>query len=398
MVATTTVVFESEAERYRTAAQGGERLLSLDVFRGITIAAMVLVNNPGTGAAIYWPLAHAEWHGWTPTDLIFPFFLFIVGVSITLALGRRRTLGDTRGALALRALRRSAIIFALGLMLNIGVTLGYGYGFDTLRIMGVLQRIALCYLAAALLFLWSGWRTQAGVAAALLIGYWGLMTLVPVPGFGAGDLDKVGSLTAWLDRLVLGRHIWGGSRVYDPEGLLSTLPSIATTLAGVLAGHWLLAGPVSIWSLRRKARGLALAGLVATAGGLVWGAWFPINKPLWTSSYALFTAGAATLVLAACLWLVDVAGYQRWATPFVVFGSNALALYFLSTLGALLLGIIRIPQPGGVSLALHAVLYRRLFMPWTSPINGSLAWAITYVMIWLGAMWLLYRRRIFIRV
>jgi predicted acyltransferase len=397
MVATSTVVLESEAE-YRTAAPGGERLLSLDVFRGITIAAMVLVNNPGTWSAVYWPLEHAEWHGWTPTDLVFPFFLFIVGVSITLALGRRRTVGDTRGALALRAVRRSAVIFALGLMLNIVVMLGYGQGFDAVRIMGVLQRIALCYLAAALLFLWSGWRTQAGVAVALLLGYWALLTLVPVPGFGAGDLDKVGSLTAWLDRLVLDRHIWGGSKVYDPEGLLSTLPSIATTLAGVLAGHWLRSGPASIWSLKRKALGLAQVGLVATVAGLVWGAWFPINKSLWTSSYALFTAGAAALVLAACLWLVDVAGYQRWATPFVVFGTNALALYFLSTLCAVLLGIIRIPQPGGVSLAVQAVLYRRLFAPWTSPINGSLAWAIAYLLIWLGAMWLLYRRRIFIRV
>jgi predicted acyltransferase len=359
---------------------------------------MVLVNNPGTWSAVYWPLEHAEWHGWTPTDLIFPFFLFIVGVSITLALGRRRTVGDTAGALALRAVRRSAIIFALGLTLNIISTLGHGYPIDTVRIMGVLQRIALCYLAAALLFLWSGWQTQAGVAVALLLGYWALLTLVPVPGFGAGDLDKVGSLTAWLDRLVLGQHIWRGGKVYDPEGLLSTLPSIATTVAGVLAGHWLGSASASPWSRKRRVRGLALAGLLATAAGLVWGAWFPINKSLWTSSYALFTAGAAALVLAACLWLVDVAGYQRGATPFVVFGTNALALYFLSTLGAVLLAVVKVPQPVGASLALQAVLYRRLFAPWASPINASLAWAIAYLLIWLGAMWLLYRRRIFIRV
>src|SRR5262245_19283500 len=259
MVATTTVALESKPPRDWNAAPGSERLLSLDVFRGVTIAAMVLVNNPGTWSAVYWPLGHAEWHGWTPTDLIFPFFLFIVGVSITLALGRRQTAGDPRGTLTRRALRRSAIIFALGLTLNTVSTLGYGDGLDTVRIMGVLQRIALCYLAAALLYLWSDWRTQAGVAAALLLGYWGLLALVPVPGFGAGDLDKVGSLTAWLDRLILGQHIWGGSKVYDPEGLLSTLPSIATTLAGVLGGHWLLAGPAAVWSLRRKARGLAVA-------------------------------------------------------------------------------------------------------------------------------------------
>jgi predicted acyltransferase len=369
------------------------RLLSLDVFRGITIAAMVLVNNPGTWTAVYRPLTHAEWHGWTPTDLVFPFFLFAVGVSITLALGRRRSAGDLPGHLTGRVIRRAAIIFGLGLVLNVTAAVAFGSGIETIRVMGVLQRIALTYLVAALLFLWSGWRTQAAVAAALLLGYWALLTLVPVPGFGAGDLGKEGSLAAWLDRLLLGRHIWRGGKVYDPEGLLSTLPAIATTLAGVLSGHWL----VSTRSLARRVGGLALAGALALAAGLVWGAWFPINKSLWTSSYALFAAGAAALGLAACGWAVDLAGFRRWARPFVVLGTNALALFFLSTLCAVLLLAIHVAS-GDARVTLHALLYQRLFASWAAPVNASLAWAAAYLIVWVGVMELLYRRRLFIRV
>jgi predicted acyltransferase len=370
------------------------RLLSLDAFRGITIAAMVLVNNPGTWTAVYRPLTHAEWHGWTPTDLVFPFFLFAVGVSITLALGRRWSTGDSAGVLTGRVIRRAVIIFGLGLVLNGTAALAFGTGVDTIRVMGVLQRIALCYLGAGLLFIWSGWRTQVVLAVALLLGYWALLTLVPVPGFGAGDLGKDGSLAAWLDRLLLGRHIWRGGRVYDPEGLLSTLPAIATTVAGVLAGHWL----VSNRPPARKVGGLALAGAAALVTGLAWGAWFPINKSLWTSSYALFTAGAAALGLAACGWVVDIKELRRWARPFVVFGTNALALFFLSTLCAVLLLAIHVAPGDGAHVTLHALLYQRLFAPLATPINASLAWAAAYLLVWLGLMELLYRRRIFIRV
>jgi predicted acyltransferase len=370
------------------------RLLSLDAFRGITIAAMVLVNNPGTWTAVYRPLTHAEWHGWTPTDLVFPFFLFAVGVSITLALGRRWSTGDSAGVLTGRVIRRAVIIFGLGLVLNGTAALAFGTGVDTIRVMGVLQRIALCYLGAGLLFIWSGWRTQVAIAVALLLGYWALLTLVPVPGFGAGDLGKDGSLAAWLDRLLLGRHIWRGGRVYDPEGVLSTLPAIATTVAGVLAGHWL----VSNRRPARKVGGLALAGAAALVAGLAWGGWFPINKSLWTSSYALFTAGAAALGLAVCGWVVDIKGLRRWARPFVVFGTNALALFFLSTLCAVLLLAIHVASGDGARITLHALLYQRLFAPLATPVNASLAWAAAYLLVWLGLMELLYRRRIFIRV
>ena len=358
------------------------RLLSLDALRGITVAAMVLVNNPGTWRAIYPPLRHADWHGWTLTDLVFPFFLFIVGAAIPLSLGAR---GAGRPALA-RLLRRSAVIFALGIVLN-----GFPW-FDwaTLRVPGVLKRIALCYLAAALIYLATGWRGQAAAAAVLLLGYWALMTLVPVPGYGAGDLGKAGNLAAYVDRALLGpAHLWQQAKVYDPEGLLSTLPAIATTLLGVLAGHWLVSGraPGAV------AAGLAVAGLAATLVGALWGLWFPINKSLWTSSYALFSGGLAALTLAACYWLIEARGVRRWAWPFAWFGVNALALFFLSTLAAKLLILIRV---GPEATRLQAWLFERLFAPWAASLNVSLAgvslaWALVYVLVWWGAMWLMFR-------
>src|SRR5262245_35876331 len=220
---------------------------------------MVLVNNPGTWRAIYPPLRHADWHGCTPTDLVFPFFLFIVGVAIPFALGRRLAAGETRGRIALRILRRSAVIFALGLVLHAVSNPDPA----TIRIPGVLQRTAVCYLAAALLSLVTGWRAQAALAAAALVGYWAALTLVSVPGFGAGDLGKEGNLAAWLDRAVLGPHIWRAGRVYDPEGLLSTVPAIATTLLGVLAGQWIRAGRAAA----STAGGLAVAGAASVVAG-----------------------------------------------------------------------------------------------------------------------------------
>ena len=365
--------------------KGVARLLSLDALRGITVAAMVLVNNPGTWRAVYPPLRHADWHGWTLTDLVFPFFLFIVGVSIPLSLSRRAGEGRERPVLA-RVLRRSAVIFLLGIVLN-----GFPW-FDwaTLRIPGVLQRIALCYLAAALVYLATGWRGQAWAAAGLLLGYWALMTLVPVPGYGAGDLGKAGSLAAYIDRTLLGSaHLWQQAKVYDPEGLLSTLPAIATTLLGVLAGGWVAAGR----SPKAVAAGLAVAGLAAAVLGAGWGLWFPINKALWTSSYALFTAGLAAVTLSGCYWLVEARGFRRWAWPFAWFGVNALALFFLSTLAAKVLLLVRV---GPEATRLHAWLFERLFVTWAASLNASLAsvslaWALAYVLIWWGAMWLMFR-------
>ena len=349
------------------------RLLSLDAFRGLTIAAMVLVNNPGTWVAVYAPLKHARWHGLTPTDVIFPFFLFIVGVAIPLSQPR---LG--------RVLRRAAVIFALGIVLN-GLP---GFDWATIRIPGVLQRIAVCYLIAALLFLTTGWRTQAIVTAALLLGYWGAMTLMPVPGHGRGDLGPEGNLAAWLDRTVLGPHIWRVARVYDPEGILSTVPAIATTLLGVLTGWWVQTERPP----RAIAGRLALAGVIGTALGAAWGVWFPVNKALWTSSYAVLTAGLALLVFAACYGAIEIRGWRRWATPFVVLGVNALALFFLSTLLAHVLTLIHVGDG-----RLQTWIFERAFARWASPINASLAYAGAYLLLWWGAMWLLDRAGVRVR-
>jgi predicted acyltransferase len=371
----------------RAAERGAGRVAALDVFRGITISGMILVNNPGTWGAIHAPLEHAEWHGWTPTDLVFPFFLFIVGVSITLALGRRVAGGGARRDLYLKIIRRAVIIFALGLLLA-----GFPrYDLSTLRLPGVLQRIAVCYLIAAVIFLNTKWRAQALIAAALLLAYWALMTLVPVPFFGAGDLSMEGNLAAYVDRTLLGRHTW--KPLYDPEGILSTIPAIATTLSGVLAGHWLR----SRRSELEKVAGMFVVGAVAVVSGWAWGLRFPVNKALWTSSYVLLTTGLALQLLAACFWLIDIKGRRRWATPFFIFGTNALAVYFLSELFSHLISLPAFARPGG-ALDLKTLIYENAFASWASPINASLMFALCVVLLWLGVAGILYRKRIFIKV
>ena len=373
-----------------TAPPGGPpRVISLDVLRGLTVAAMVLVNNPGSWTSVYWPLRHAEWNGFTPTDMIFPFFLFIVGVSIPLALGPR--LEQRAEGLVGRVLWRSVVIFALGLLLH---ALPW-FHLGTVRIPGVLQRIAACYLLAALLVLLSGgaagWRLQALVTGALLVGYWLLMTRVPPPGGVAGDLSPAGNLAGYIDRVVLGPHIWQVSKVYDPEGVLSTLPAVATTLLGVLAGHWIrAAGPT-----RRAVGGLVIGGAAATAIGWLWAQSFPINKALWTSSYAVFMSGLAALALAACYWLIEVRGWRRVTGPFVVLGVTALPLFFLSSLMARLLLLTRV---GPDRVRLHAWLFDRLFAPWLPPFDASLAYALAYVLLWWGLMWALQRSGVRLRV
>ncbi len=361
------------------------RLVSLDVFRGITIAGMVLVNNPGTWSSIYWPLQHAEWHGWTPTDLVFPFFLFIVGVSITLAFGRHVEEGSgeeesIRRDLYLKVIKRTAIIFGLGLFLN-----GFPYfQLGTIRIAGVLQRIAICYLIASLIFLTTKVRTQFLIAVALLIIYCLVMIRFAAPGYAPGDLSKEGSIASFIDRVLLGQHIWRQGRVYDPEGLLSTIPAVATTLFGILTGHWLRSERTRF----EKVVGLFVAGAVCVVLGWAWNPFFPINKALWTSSYVLFTAGLALQFLALCYWLIDIKGYRRWAWPFEVFGVNALALFVGSGLMVKVMGLFKV----------QGWIFRNLFLSWAAPINASLAYAIAFILLWLLFMWLLYRKRIFIKV
>ena len=373
-----------------TTGSETKRLVSLDVFRGITIAGMVLVNNPGSWEHIYWPLEHASWHGWTPTDLVFPFFLFIVGVAITLAFGSRVESGSSKRDLYLKIIRRSLLIFAIGLFLN-----GFPYfSLSELRIPGVLQRIAVCYLFASIIFLETRIRTQVVITFALLLIYWFLVEFIAAPGFAAGDLTKEGSLPSFIDRVVFGKHVWAQAKVYDPEGLLSTIPALATTLIGVLAGHWLRTKE----SAYEKVAGLFVAGAICVAVGWAWNPFFPINKALWTSSYVLFTGGLALQLWALCYWVIDSKGYRRWAKPFEIFGVNAIALYVGAGLMAELLGLIKVTGADGTKIPLGLWIYDSLFASWASPVNASLAFAIAFVLVWLGFMWLLFRRNIFVKV
>lgn len=359
--------------------QTSTRLVSLDVFRGITMAAMVVVNNPGDWGHVYAPLLHAPWHGWTPTDLIFPFFLFIVGVSITLS---------KRSTSAGSILKRAAVILGVGLFLS-----GFPrFDLATWRIPGVLQRIALCYAAAALIYGRSRRPAVIGaVAAALMVGYWAVMALVAVPGGTAGDLSPEGNLGAFVDRALMSGHLWKPR--WDPEGLLSTIPAIATTLLGILAGLWIggSAAPA------RKAGLMALAGVAAIAVGYAWNIVFPINKSLWTSSYVMFSAGAAALFLALCYWAIDIRGWRWWTKPFVILGVNALALYAFSSLLVSALSSISVTAGDGGAVSLLGLIYARGFEPLASPKNASLLYALANLaVLFLILLWM-YRRRIFLR-
>ena len=365
-----------------------ERLRSLDAFRGLTIAGMLLVNDPGSWSYVYAPLDHAEWNGWTPTDLIFPFFLFIVGISLDLSFARRAAQGAAQGALARKVATRAAIIFALGLLLN-----GFPhYHLATLRIMGVLQRIAVVYLVTGFLYLTTAERSQRWITAGLLVGYWALLALVPVPGYGAGILERQGNLAQYVDQVVLGAHRWKPD--WDPEGIVSTLPAIATCLLGVLTGRWVRGGrpPVD------RALGMYVWGVLAMLAGVAWGIWFPINKNLWSSSYVLFTAGFGLVVLATFYYFIDIRGQGRWAWPFYAFGTNSILAFVASGLFARVLLLSEVPAANGPPVSLYAWLYDRWFASWAGPMNGSLAFAVAYVLLFLGPLALLYRKGWFLRI
>lgn len=375
------------------------RLLSLDAFRGATIAGMLLVNNPGSWKDVYAPLLHAPWHGWTPTDLVFPCFLWIVGVSLTFSFARRGEEGAARGQLMAHVWRRAAIIFALGLLLTafpFGLLPAHHFNLGTMRIPGVLQRIALCYLAASAIFLRTSWRGQAGWTAGLLAGYWALLVFVPVPGQGASPFEALGSLPWWVDSHVLAGHTWAGAPVpgFDPEGIVSTLPAIATTLLGALAGHWLRSAATG----ERKALGLLLGGGLFLALGAGLDRWIPINKNLWTSSYVIFMAGWAMTLLAGFYWLIDVRGYRRWATPLVIFGLNAIVIFVLAGLVARLLGLISWAAVDGTTISLKQFSYQHLFVSWASPVNASLAFAVVFVALHFAIGWGLWRKQWFVKI
>lgn len=375
------------------------RLVSLDAFRGATIAAMLLVNNPGSWSHVYAPLLHARWHGWTPTDLIFPAFLWMVGVSMTLSTARRVEAGADRVALLRHAGQRAAIIFGLGLFLNafpFGLLPGSDFSFAALRWPGVLQRIALCYLAASVIFLGCKPRGQALWAAGLLLGYWALLSFVPVPGHGAGVLEPTGSLAWWIDSHLLAGHTWSGAPApgFDPEGLLSTLPAIGNVLCGTLAGYLLRAAPNGA----RASGNLAGCGVALIALGVAWGAVFPINKNLWTSSFVLLTSGWAMVGFGAFHWLIDVRGWRAWAQPFVWYGMNALALFVLAGLAGRLLYVVSWTGADGAKVTLKSALYSTLYTSWLGPMHASLAFAVTFVLAFLALAWAMWRRKWFIKV
>jgi len=371
---------------------GQNRLVSLDVFRGMTIAGMVLVNNPGTWSAIYPPLKHAEWHGITPTDYIFPFFLFIVGVAIPLALSRRVEEGGVTRDVYLKIFRRTALIFLLGLFL---AAFPY-FNFSTLRIPGVLQRIAVCYLIASLIFIRTDWKQQTLIGVGLLFLYWALVTWIDVPGCDVTTIDdKACNLAAFVDRAVFGEnHIWRSAKVFDPEGILSTVPAVVTTLSGALTGTWLKSKRDNL----EKVAGMFFFGIVLCVTGWIWHSFFPINKALWTSSYVLYTSGLGLLFLAFCFYLIDIKNYTKWTKPFVIFGVNALALFVFSGLLSKILGIIKVTGANGKETSLQGWIFQNLFLTIAAPINASLLFALTYILFWLFLMWLLYRKRIYIKV
>jgi predicted acyltransferase len=374
-----------------------ERLLSLDVFRGITIMGMILVNNPGTWSAIYPQLRHAEWHGCTFTDLIFPFFLFIVGVAISYSLTKRKAQGGSMKSLYLNIFRRSVILFLLGMILAgfpFGLILDHQFSWATIRIPGVLQRIAVVYLVASILFLTTNTKAQYWITGAILVGYAALMSLVPVPGVGYANYEPTTNLAAYFDQLLLGSHLWSASKVWDPEGILSTLPAIGTAMLGIFTGNLLRsdkdAATKTVW--------MYIWGSALMLAGWIWSFWFPLNKNIWTSSYVLYTGGLALLFLAFCYWFIDIKKVTWWIKPFHVYGMNAITVFFLSGIVGRLLYLIKWETAEGTMITLKGYLFDTFFLSWLSPINASLGFAIVYIVIWLGLMWILYAKKIFIKV
>jgi predicted acyltransferase len=367
------------------------RLISLDVLRGLTIAAMILVNNNGDAEHAYKPLLHSAWNGWTLTDIIFPSFLFMVGLSMAFSLPSRLAAASTRMSLLPHILRRTLILILLGLVVN---TFPFFHLYD-IRLYGVLQRIALCYFFTSLLMMWSTTRGRIAVAAAALVGYWLLMRYVPVPGFGISGrdiplLDPYRNIVAFVDRLLLPGHLYGDG-TYDPEGLLSTIPAIATTLFGALTGEWLRTKA----SNSTKAAGLLAAGIASILAGEIWSHWFPINKRLWTSSYVLLAAGITLVLLAVLYWLIDCTGWKKgWTVPWLALGTNAITLYVFSELLASALDSWH--TSGDITLKQAAFSH---IVSWVPNLSlASLVYSVLFVIVCaILALWM-YRQKLFIKI
>jgi len=407
--------YDATTSTATSSAPGRERLVSLDVFRGITIAGMLLVNDPGTWSAIFPPLEHAAWDGWTPTDLIFPFFLFIVGITTYLSMSARRARGDDDRALVKQILRRGIIIYLLGFAMAMFPFYQWGtidslpnatawqriiFRIEHVRILGVLPRIGIVYICAGFLTLKTTLKQQIVIIASLLLGYWFAMTLIPVPGEGAIGAallhTKDRNLAAYLDRLILGtNHIWIGGVTFDPEGPMSTIPAIGTAMLGVIAGRWLA---LKEKPLLERITGLFAVGSLGMVLGLMWNWSFPINKNLWTSSYVVFTAGMACVTIATIMWLVDYLNVKWWTKPFVVYGVNPIVAFVGSGVLARLIYTLWHVNYQGKSVAIQDAIYQIVFLPWLPPRVASLAFAISFVLLWYGILLVLYRRKIILKV
>lgn len=420
-----------------------ERLISLDVFRGFTILLMTIVNNPGSWAAIYPPLAHAEWHGCTPTDLVFPFFIFIMGTAIPFAMPSKHFDYAVFNKIIVRSLR----IFCLGLFLNyfsriellglegiylllirLMITFAVAYAllgnfslkiktylvfgifailiilaysqieaFQDVRIPGVLQRIGIVYFFISLLYLKTNLKTQLLVAASILLGYWIVMAFVPVPEFGAANFEKGTNLAAWLDNLVLKGHLWSFSKTWDPEGILSTLPAVATGILGMFIGQ-ILNLKIQLTEILKK---IAVAGFALLIAGLLWSLLFPLNKSLWTSSYVLYSAGIATLCLTLLYFLIDVANYKKWTKLFLIWGVNPMIVFFFSGIIPRVLSSITIQNPeiSTEQINLQSYFYKFYIVPiFSNPMNASLTFAVVYAIFWSLILWVFYKNKLIFKV
>lgn len=363
-----------------------KRLASLDAFRGLTIALMIVVNSPGDSGSVFAPLSHADWNGWTFADTVFPSFLFIVGVSLVYSFAKQQ-----EGRIVVRILRRTIILFALGLFVNAFPS----FELSTLRIPGVLQRIALCYFFTSLIVLRAGLRGRILWLIGLLASYWLMIRFIPVPGVGAGVLEPGQNFAAWVDSHLLSGYMWSYyDGAWDPEGIVSTIPAIATTLFGVLAGQWLRSSS----SDRRKVIGMVCAGLVLVIAGYMLDSWLPINKSIWTSTFSIFMAGLALVFLAFFFWSIDMAGYPRWPKPLIILGLNPITIYVLSIVLDTTLRSLNLAVSGGKEPACRFYLFKICYVPTTEAEIASLLYSLVILASMFLVAWIMWRKRIFIRI
>ncbi|MEZ7505357.1 acyltransferase family protein [Flavobacterium sp. Arc2] len=420
-----------------------DRIISVDILRGMTILLMIIVNNPGNWGAVYTPLLHAKWNGCTPTDLVFPTFIFVLGIAIPLAMPKKTWNQETFIKIITRTLR----IISLGLFLNffskififsdnqilllfvrLSITILVGYAllgnfnpkvklllavsiftillflaysgiesFNDVRLPGVLQRIGIVYLIATVIYLKTELETQIGITIALLIGYWALLTIIPVPGIGTANYNEGTNLSSWLDSFLLEGHMYGATKTWDPEGILSTLPAIATALIGLIIGKLILTNESKIKIIKK----MAAIAFVLTTTGLLWSFVFPLNKSLWTSSYVLYSAGIALFILAVLHYITEVKGAKKGFFFFLIWGVNPMIVFFLSGILPRALGMITFPNPENADAKISVLSYAYQF--WINPNfdnekSASLTYALLYASLWSLLLWFFYKKKLFFKV